>query len=115
SRKEHRMSETAQDLTPLAQADPWAADAAPAADPWASDAAPAADPWASDAAPTDAWAADATPAQAAAPDAWGSIDATTEPGFQLQQLWDGSLPLETWINQGLTWVVDNFRPFFQSV
>jgi glycine betaine/proline transport system permease protein len=36
-------------------------------------------------------------------------------GFQIQQLWDGSLPLDSWINQGLTWVVDNFRPFFQTV
>jgi glycine betaine/proline transport system permease protein len=33
----------------------------------------------------------------------------------IQQLWDGSLPVESWINHGLDWVVDNFRPFFQSV
>ena len=26
-----------------------------------------------------------------------------------------SLPIEHWINQGLGWVVDNFRPFFQTV
>ena len=36
-------------------------------------------------------------------------------GFQLSQLWDGSLPIENWINQGLDWVVTHFRPFFQSV
>jgi len=36
-------------------------------------------------------------------------------GFHLTQLFDGSLPLEAWINQGLGWVVDNFRPFFQAV
>ncbi len=32
-----------------------------------------------------------------------------------QQLWDGSLPIQNWINQGLDWVVLNFRAFFQSV
>ena len=36
-------------------------------------------------------------------------------GFHLTQLVDGSLPLEAWINQGLGWVVANFRPFFQAV
>jgi len=36
-------------------------------------------------------------------------------GFQLTQLFDGSLPLESWINQGLGWVVDHCRPFFQAV
>ena len=35
--------------------------------------------------------------------------------FALHQLWDGSLPVESWINQGLDWVVTNFRPFFQAV
>ncbi|OYO26634.1 glycine betaine/L-proline ABC transporter permease ProW [Janthinobacterium sp. PC23-8] len=36
-------------------------------------------------------------------------------GFHLTQIVDGSLPLEAWINQGLGWVVANFRPFFQAV
>ena len=36
-------------------------------------------------------------------------------GFHVSQLFDGSLPLESWINQGLGWVVANFRPFFQAV
>ena len=36
-------------------------------------------------------------------------------GFHLTQIFDGSLPLEAWINQGLGWVVANFRPFFQAV
>ena len=36
-------------------------------------------------------------------------------GFHLTQMFDGSLPLEAWINQGLGWVVANFRPFFQAV
>jgi glycine betaine/proline transport system permease protein len=36
-------------------------------------------------------------------------------GFHLSQIVDGTLPLEAWINQGLGWVVANFRPFFQAV
>jgi glycine betaine/proline transport system permease protein len=36
-------------------------------------------------------------------------------GLQLHRLWDGSLPVESWINQGLGWVVEHFRPFFQAV
>ncbi|MFE1572084.1 glycine betaine/L-proline ABC transporter permease ProW [Comamonas odontotermitis] len=36
-------------------------------------------------------------------------------GFSLHQLWDGSLPVQDWINSGLTWVVAHFRPFFQAV
>jgi len=32
-----------------------------------------------------------------------------------QQLAEGSLPVQDWINSGLHWVVDNFRPFFQTV
>ncbi|MDB5844269.1 MAG: proline/betaine transporter permease ProW [Polaromonas sp.] len=42
-----------------------------------------------------------------------TADAVT--GFQVRQLWDGSLPVENWINQSLDWVVLNFRPFFQTV
>jgi ABC-type proline/glycine betaine transport system permease subunit len=36
-------------------------------------------------------------------------------GSHLAQLFDGSLPLESWINQGLGWVVAHCRPFFQAV
>ncbi|MBB3637911.1 glycine betaine/L-proline ABC transporter permease ProW [Variovorax atrisoli] len=36
-------------------------------------------------------------------------------GLQLHRLWDGSLPVESWINSGLGWVVEHFRPFFQTV
>ena len=36
-------------------------------------------------------------------------------GFALHRLWDGTLPIEQWINHGLDWVVAHFRPFFQSV
>jgi glycine betaine/proline transport system permease protein len=114
------------DNTTLAQANP-----AAATDPWATSApdaapavesAPAADPWgAADAAPaaagTDAWSTgtDAAPAG----DDWlgAAADAVpaTPDGFSLTQLWDGSLPVESWINQGLAWAVEHFRPFFQTV
>ena len=50
-------------------------------------------------------------AQAAAQHAQAAHDS----GFHLSQLWDGSLPVQDWINSGLTWVVANFRPFFQTV
>ena len=42
-------------------------------------------------------------------------DSLPEPGFALQQLWDGSLPLESGINQALEWVVEHFRPFSQAL
>ena len=44
----------------------------------------------------------------------GQADTATN-GFALHRLWDGSLPVEAWINQGLGWVVEHFRPFFQTV
>lgn len=80
-------------------ADAWNSPTAPTAqaDPWGStNAAPAGDDW-----------------LAAAPDA--DTFASTDGGFQLQQLWDGSLPVERWINDGLSWTVEHFRPFFQTV
>ena len=46
------------------------------------------------------------------------IAATTLPadeGFRISQLWDGSLPVERWINEALGWIVGHFRPFFQTV
>ena len=36
-------------------------------------------------------------------------------GFSLANMVDGSLPLQSWINDGLGWVVAHFRPFFQAV
>ena len=106
-------------------------------DPWsaatpASDSGSAADPWASAENPA-ALAEQATPYEAAPPaagsDAWagggdsaGGSDflSATAPaggtedasGFALHQLWDGSLPIQDWINDGLSWFVGQFRPFF---
>jgi len=71
------------------------------------------------AAPADPWQTAVQPTETAAGATdWldaPSVDTETVTGFQIQQLWDGSLPVESWINQGLAWVVDNFRPFFQTV
>ncbi|KPV09454.1 ABC transporter permease, partial [Variovorax paradoxus] len=74
------------------------------------------DPWealsaAPDPAATSAWLDAPVPPDAAHQLA-GQADAA---GFQLHRLWDGSLPVESWINQGLGWVVEHFRPFFQTV
>lgn len=115
------------DISGAAASDPWASSAAvPAAsnDPWAaaSGAAPAtgSDPWgaATTSAP-DATTAAANwlDAPAGAADAASGLPGTpgNDSGFALHQLWDGSLPIESWINHGLDWVVAHFRPFFQSV
>jgi len=51
--------------------------------------------------------------------AWLDAPAAAQPahdtGMHLSNMFDGSLPLEAWINQGLGWVVEHFRPFFQAV
>ncbi|MBS7349902.1 MAG: glycine betaine/L-proline ABC transporter permease ProW [Comamonas sp.] len=90
-------------------------------------ASPSDDPWASAASPS-------TPAAASADDPWGSTNAPAadssnwlaspagdaaasapEPVSLWQQTLQGELPIQAWINQGLEWVVDNFRPFFQAL
>ena len=118
---------------------PWGTNAAatiPAADPWsdpvASPTATAADPWSGaqdSAASANPWGAPSAAANDTAMDAATGSDwltaasATSSPNAgadsSLSALWhqlqtDG-LPVQGWINQGLNWVVDNFRPFFQTV
>ena len=110
-------------LPPLVETNPWVppstapTDAATSTSPWGMSTPPAAaveaDPWQTTSQPLDAGGADNwldAPASAVSPD----LDSTTS-GLHLSQLWDGSLPIESWINQGLGWVVENFRPFFQTV
>jgi glycine betaine/proline transport system permease protein len=110
------------------QLDPWGmpVEAAPATAMDGGAAAPAQlDAWgmpiegAAAAPPADAWQTAVQPTETAAGASdWldaPSVDTETVTGFQIKQLWDGSLPVESWINQGLAWVVDNFRPFFQPV
>lgn len=71
---------------------------------------PALDPWEALAAAPDATTSTAWLDAPADPTALA-----TTPAHPLQQLLDGSLPLEAWINQGLGWTVEHLRPFFQTV
>ncbi|MCB1953077.1 MAG: glycine betaine/L-proline ABC transporter permease ProW [Zoogloeaceae bacterium] len=95
-----------------AEANPWAA---PASDAPAAPAAPAADtaanPWGGAApAPADA--------PAAANGDWlGAPPATPVdvPFDWVHPFNDSVIPLDTWVDHGLNWTVDNFRPFFQAV
>ncbi|MEO5658840.1 MAG: glycine betaine/L-proline ABC transporter permease ProW [Polaromonas sp.] len=123
----------AHDTTVIAQASasasPWdtagqtaaAAAPAPSPSPWDAasqvtpDAAPAsADPWLTATDPTGGSASDT----AAAASSWLDAPVAAVPidgGWHIEQLWDGSLPVQSWINHGLDWVVVNFRPLFQTV
>ena len=75
----------------------------------------ATEPVIAQAAPVNPWLptppGDTSWLDAAAPAATAGQDK----GFHLAQLVDGSLPLQSWINQGLGWVVEHCRPFFQAV
>lgn len=103
--------------------DPWAA-AGAAPSPDAALAAPTpdvfVDPWTASGDPSFGGAWLDGPAQAAhdaSSNALVQAAASTPDagGFALHRLWDGTLPIEQWINHGLDWVVAHFRPFFQSV
>ncbi len=97
---------------PDAAVDPWGNAAAAtdvALDPWGN-AAPAADAGINTSAAGTDWLG-----AASSSDLGINANADTATGFQIQQLWDGSLPIEDWINHGLEWVVLHFRPFFQTV
>ena len=93
----------------------------PDASPWAGEAtaAPTAyvDPWEASMQAGDGGAAstDWLNAPASPPDLATAVDPSAASGLHLNPLFDGSLPVEAWINQGLTWAVAHFRPFFQSV
>jgi glycine betaine/proline transport system permease protein len=97
-------------------ANPWAAAGDTAAPAAMTTATEAASPWGAAEPAASPWGA--TEPAAAATDSWLSepaAAATDATGFQISQLWDGSLPIQSWINDGLAWTVDNFRPFFQTV
>ncbi|MFT4191098.1 MAG: glycine betaine/L-proline ABC transporter permease ProW [Comamonas sp.] len=99
-------------------ADPWNSTAQPAVTTDTSASAPDAesDPWGSETA-GQADGATGTGADAGGSD-WLSAPpapAGGDQGWHLSSLWDGSLPVQDWINHGLGWFVAHFRPFFQSV
>ncbi len=119
------MSDSNPTLNPsnAAATDPWAAaSAAPqaaqapasaAADPWAA-ASPAAadtsaDPWGATTGGGDAASSDWLGASA------GSGVPDDAPASLWHQLTTDGLPIQGWINSGLEWVVQHFRPFFQAV
>lgn len=110
--------------------DPWAAASAPATEPTSADAtasAADADPWAASYADanagsgSDAWSGGDAASQVSSTD-WLSAPSPTdvpEHDGGIGQLWHQitteGLPVQDSINNGLTWVVDHFRPFFQAV
>ncbi|CAM5779801.1 glycine betaine/L-proline ABC transporter permease ProW [Ottowia pentelensis] len=109
------MSETTNDPWSAATSGPAAADAA---NPYqAADAA--LNPY--EAAPpppgSDAWLSGGTPAPGGSDFLAGAATATppADPGWSIGQLWDGSLPVQDWINQGLDWLVLHFRPVLHSL
>ena len=138
----HTANATVVAQNTAASDDPWAdtMSSAPSTDtasPWANadTATPAADAAAAMSAPVsdDPWLAvgnvsgntdwlngpsDALASAAQTVDPSAAVQATQQAhdsGLQLHQLWDGTLPVQDWINSGLTWVVAHFRPFFQAV
>ncbi|THT97825.1 glycine betaine/L-proline ABC transporter permease ProW [Lampropedia puyangensis] len=101
------------------------APSAAASNPWASNdaaieptqntsSAPLADnPWGASTPDTPATGADTGSTADWLSSAPPSTNA--QEGFQISQLWDGSLPVQDWINDGLAWFVASFRPFFQAI
>ena len=105
----------------LAQEAPWTGDAphAPAPALTGADVQPAAfvDPWQASMQAGDGGAASTDWLNASPPaaDLAGTVDPTAASSLNPGQWFDGSFPVEAWINQGLGWAVEHFRPFFQSV
>lgn len=101
--------------------------------PWASGASSGA----ADSATSTGGAASSTgdAASSAAPNPWGTPDTTTGNGVSdtagdwlanaapapehhfsiIHPFRDAAFPVDIWVNNGLDWVVDNFRSFFQAV
>jgi glycine betaine/proline transport system permease protein len=93
-------------------------------DPWSTTGAETAEPSSS----TDPWggAGDAATSSSGG-DAWGNAtsggsadflraDQVEPPAFDIMHPFqDASIPLEGWVENGLDWLVSNFRPFFQAV
>ena len=91
-------------------------DAADAGDPYAlSGASDSNDNWLNgpDAVVTNEALGDAT--AAGADTGVAALDTAGSEGLSFNQLFDGSLPVQDWINQGLDWFVAHFRPAFQAL
>ena len=102
--------------------DPWAAASAPDTAPSTTAPSTTATPSASDV-DADPWASSsADAADAVSTSDWLSAPATSDMpaddgglGHLWHQITTEGLPVQDSINNGLTWVVDHFRPFFQAV
>lgn len=101
------LATSAQSLPSTAAADdPWSAASTPATSPPVGD-----DPWG---------ATSSTSSSSTTSNDWlnaaASSDAAPNADITLwDQLLQEGLPVQSWINQGLDWVVTHFRPFFQAV
>ena len=127
---DNALNNTNTETTSAAFDDPWAAASAPATEPASANvtsSAADADPWAASYADagagssTNAWSGGDAASQASSTD-WLSAPSPTdvpEHDGGIGQLWHQitteGLPVQDSINNGLTWVVDHFRPFFQAV
>ncbi|AOF20057.1 proline/betaine ABC transporter permease ProW [Yersinia enterocolitica] len=106
------MSDQIQSSTPV-DSSPWATDAATSAAPVATDSATqtlsaAADPWG---------ASMAEGSQAAQSTDWlNSAPAAAPEHFSLMDPFHNTwVPLNSWVTQGIDWVVLHFRPLFQGI
>ncbi|WP_205904711.1 glycine betaine/L-proline ABC transporter permease ProW [Diaphorobacter sp. HDW4A] len=101
--------------TTNAAADPWAETAAAPAHSGAEANAASVDPWAT----PDTGAADPSAGADWLDAAAGTTPLPTDGGGGLAHLWSqitaGGPHVQGWINDGLTWVVEHCRPFFQGV
>lgn len=110
-------SAPAANSAPAAADNPWASSSTPAAPETGSSAATATDnPWGA-ASGSDTVNSVSDAASSGTDWLAGGTNASQPGGdtFQISQLWDGSLPVQSWINDGLAWFVASFRPFFQAV
>ncbi len=92
---------------------PWATSNTPTETPEPSSPPPAANPWSSD---TTATTLDTSAAEASS--SWLDTASTPdiETGFDLLHPFEEAIiPLAGWVDQGLNWVVTNFRPVFQMI
>ncbi|MGT3244801.1 glycine betaine/L-proline ABC transporter permease ProW [Yersinia enterocolitica] len=123
------MTDQIQSSTP-ADSNPWATDAATSAAPVATDSAPqtlsaAADPWGASMAEGSRAAGSAShevASQAVQSTATQSTDwlnsapAAAPEHFSLMDPFHNTwVPLDSWVTQGIDWVVLHFRPLFQGI
>lgn len=90
------------------QQNPWGAPAeSSAADPWAAPASDqqSSDPWGGGSSDNTSWLDETEPTAAL-------NEATLDWSYPFQE---SVLPFAEWVDQGLAWAVDNFRPLFQAI